>query len=148
MNSESSKNIPRSIWHSLILLGVSLLIAVVYAMIEITNYRSAFDIQKASIASIIILLKLMFFAFLGFKIFQGKNWARYIFLALCILGLVTSLLQYSNLLSLVYLEKSLSFLNLNLMGYLMLFQTFLQGATVYLLMNKSSRAYFKKTETA
>lgn len=143
MNSENSKTVPKSIWHSLILLGVSLFIAVVYAMIEIYNYRSAFNIQMASIASIVILLKLMFFAFLGFKIFQGKNWARILLLILCVLGLLSSLAKYSNLLSLVYLEKSLSFINLNFVGYVMLFQTLLQGATIYFLMNKTSRAYFK-----
>lgn len=143
MNSENSKTVPKSIWHSLILLGVSLFIAVVYAMIEIYNYRSAFNVQMASIASIVILLKLMFFAFLGFKIFQGKNWARILLLILCVLGLLSSLAKYSNLLSLVYLEKSLSFINLNFVGYVMLFQTLLQGATIYFLMNKTSRAYFK-----
>lgn len=144
MNSEVSKEVPKSIWHSLILLGVSILIAVVYAMIDIYNYRASFNAQKASIASLIILAKLMFFAFLGFKIFQGKNWARMIVLILCLLGLLSSLIKYTNLLSLVYLESSFSMINLNLAGYLMFFQTLLQGATVYFLVNKTSRAYFRK----
>ena len=120
---------PSDVTRAVQLLYASIAIGFVSSIFGIT-----YEISGASIFFALVPLILFFglFAFLVFKISQGRNWARITFLVIFLLGVPFAIPMYMQ-------ELRRNFL----LGSLSIFIALLQLVAVYLLFRKNSNLWFK-----
>lgn len=130
MSDQSNQAVPNRVRNAVALLWVSLALGLLVSVIAPAPATSA---ASPVLVYSIILITTLLLAFLVYKIGQGRNWARIIFVVMTVIGLV----PYMSALSEIFNRSALG-------GAISTAQTIMQVVAIYFLLSKPGALWFRK----